>query len=240
MRYGGFAYETNQTKVNQFCNLNGSVIRLPGLLIYLIINFLKLGDMRLTQPLLDECLVYKNALKEYSINIDHLGLVDSNISITDDVYSCINLQSNILTELIVPTFSRLTTLLLNNNKLSKILIKAPNLRIISLNGNLFRDINDVNIQSKYLENLTLHDTPLETIHHYRLLVIRKFPSLQVLDYQRIKLIERNSNVEIDTNIAEQEPVEDFELIKLKQQLTNATTLEEIQQIEQLILIHKSK
>ena len=195
--------------------------------------------MRLTQPLLQDCVVYQNALKESSVNLDHLGLVDANISITDDIYRCINLQSNILSQLIVPSFQRLTTLLLSNNKLTKVIIKAPNLRIISLNGNLFRDIDDVDISSKVLTNMTLHDTPLETIEHYRLLVIRKFPSLHILDYHKIKQRERLSTVSIDTNIVEQEPVEDVRLVKLKEQLINASTLDEIQQIEQLILAHKS-
>eukprot|EP00835_Amoeboradix_gromovi_P002822 NODE_168_length_16247_cov_0.199591.p8 type:complete len:198 gc:universal NODE_168_length_16247_cov_0.199591:15903-15310(-) len=196
--------------------------------------------MRLTRPLLDECLVYQNALKEYSVDIDHLGLVDANISITDDIYKCINLQHNILTELIVPSFHRLTTLLLSNNKLTKVLIKAPNLRIISLNGNLFRDIKDVDIQSSSLENMSLHDTPLETIKNYRLLVIRKFTKLNILDYEKVKLVERQSDVAIDTTITELIPEVDAVLSNLKKQLINASTLEEIQQIEHLIVMHKNR
>ncbi len=197
-------------------------------------------SLRLTQPLLDESTVYQNAIKEYSINLDRVGLVDANISITDDIYSCINLQRNIIATLIVPSFNRLTTLLLSHNKLTMIKIKAPNLRNITLNHNLFNSIEDITIESTVLNNMTLHDTPLETVDHYRVLIIRKFSCLSVLDYQKVKKFEKESTVTIVPIIKPLEIKEDKVIVKLKAQLQNASTLEEIQQIEQLIIAHKSK
>eukprot|EP00834_Sanchytrium_tribonematis_P000983 NODE_20_length_44879_cov_0.624654.p30 type:complete len:199 gc:universal NODE_20_length_44879_cov_0.624654:38319-38915(+) len=194
--------------------------------------------MRLSVPVLENALTYQNPLKEDTIDLDRLGIIDSNISITDDVYRCVNLQRNIMTKIIVPSFERLTTLLLAHNKLQSVHIKAPNLRILSLNSNAFRDIEEIIIDSLKLENLTLYDTPLESIKQYRILVCRRFRNLRVLDYEKVRLVEKQDTSEINTILQKVEPKEDKILSGLKKQLVNANTMDEIQQIEKLILLHK--
>lgn len=99
-----------------------------------------------------------------------------------------------------PRLNRLQSLLLNNNRISKIEsgleTYVPNLHTIILTNNLINELGDLEplTKLKKLTHLSLLDNPVAKKQHYRLYVIYKFPQLRVLDFNKVKLAEKNQAI----------------------------------------------
>ncbi|TRY84284.1 hypothetical protein DNTS_013416, partial [Danionella cerebrum] len=68
----------------------------------------------------------------------------------------------------------------------------PNLRELVLTSNNIQDLGDLDVLAtvKSLTLLSLLRNPVTTKKHYRLYVISKIPQIRVLDFQKVKLKER--------------------------------------------------
>jgi U2 small nuclear ribonucleoprotein A' len=91
-----------------------------------------------------------------------------------------------------PTLKRLNTLFLNNNRLnyidSSVAGSLPNLEMLILTNNYFRDLSELdNLKNfKNLESLSLLDNLVTKKSNYRYYVINLIPNLKYLDFKKIK------------------------------------------------------
>ena len=96
----------------------------------------------------------------------------------------------------MPQLTRLSTLILNSNKIDKISKDAmrnlPNLRLLVLNSNSISNLEEVEKLSVLgnLEHLSLIGNPVTDAENYRLFVIFHLPWVRILDLSRVKLRER--------------------------------------------------
>ncbi|CAO3699699.1 unnamed protein product [Rhizopus stolonifer] len=114
-----------------------------------------------------------------------------------DLNDAINFTNNDLRALgNFPRLNRLQCLLLNNNRINKIEsgLEAyiPNIHTIYLTNNLITELNDIEPLKtlRKMTHLSLLDNPVTKKQNYRLYVIYTLPSVRVLDFNRVKLVER--------------------------------------------------
>ena len=93
---------------------------------------------------------------------------------------------------------RLTQLLLNNNRVTRIsegLGRAlPKLQTLILTNNQLTTLTELEplAGTPTLTTLSLVDNPVTKVKDYRMFVIALLPKLKVLDYKRVKLAEREA------------------------------------------------
>ncbi|CAO3626621.1 unnamed protein product [Cunninghamella blakesleeana] len=150
--------------------------------------------MKLTVDLINESYTHINTLKDRELV---LRAAIENLGGTKDLNDTINFTNNDLRTLgNFPRLNRLKHLLLGNNRISKIEPGLeqflPELSTLILTNNSMEELNDIDPLSelKKLEHLSLLDNPISKKENYRLYVIHKLPSLRVLDFNKIKLKER--------------------------------------------------
>jgi len=96
----------------------------------------------------------------------------------------------------IPKLNRLRSLLLINNRITKVdldfSIDCPYFENLILSNNKISNVTEIdNIATcKTLVRLSLVDNLVTKIKHYRLYVIYKMPNLRVLDFQKVKQRER--------------------------------------------------
>ena len=97
-----------------------------------------------------------------------------------------------------PLLSRVSMLLVNNNKVYKLgedlYTSLPNLQTLILTGNNVEDLQDLNPLGKLtkLTHVSLMRNPVTTKPKYRLYLIHICPSIRVLDYKKVRLNEREA------------------------------------------------
>ena len=141
---------------------------------------------------------YMNVSKEYELSLRGFKIISiQNLSATNDQFACINLTDNSISEInMLPQLKRLKTLMLINNRISKVekdfAINCPFLTNLVLTNNKISDFEQIdNIAScKSLEKLYLLDNVVTKLKNYRLYVIYKIPTLRILDFQRVTKKER--------------------------------------------------
>ncbi|KAK1441981.1 ribonuclease inhibitor like protein [Babesia gibsoni] len=123
----------------------------------------------------------------------------ANLGATRDGYDCIDLSNNEIQKLDnIPLLPRLKTLIVANNRISKIsadLEKSlPNLLSLVLTGNNIKALSDlVPIFSfSKLERLSLIDNPVIAVPHFREYVAFCLPSLRYLNFCKVTQKERAS------------------------------------------------
>jgi hypothetical protein len=91
-----------------------------------------------------------------------------------------------------PVLYRLKTLLLSNNRISKIDPELltnylPNLTTLVLTNNAIAELSDLQglAGARFLEHLVLLDNPLTKKKYYRLYVIWRLPTVRVLDFTKV-------------------------------------------------------
>ena len=158
--------------------------------------------VKLTSEVISRGFQYMNVSKEYELSLRGFKIMDiQNLSATNDQFACINLTDNSISEInFLPQLKRLKTLMLINNRISKIendfAINCPFLTNLVLTNNKISDFQQIdNIAScKSLQKLYLVDNVVTKLKIYRLYVIYKIPTLRILDYQRVTKKEREEAI----------------------------------------------
>jgi U2 small nuclear ribonucleoprotein A' len=157
--------------------------------------------MRLTLELLQQANQTLNAANERQILLRGCKIPNiENLGGTNDAYESIDLSDNDLIKLDnFPPLKRLHTLLLMNNRISRIaedcFTPLPNIRAVVLTGNKLEKLVDLDPLTKLttLERLSLMENPVTKVKHYRPYMISKSSkSLRILDFNRIKDKERKA------------------------------------------------
>ena len=112
--------------------------------------------------------------------------------ITQDLYDVLDFTDNEIKKLEnFPRFSRLSTLLLSNNHISRIGPQLgeqlANLETVILSNNRIESLSEVDhLKScEKLAALSLVGNPVTRRQHYRLYVINALPSVKVLDFMKV-------------------------------------------------------
>lgn len=120
-----------------------------------------------------------------------------NLGATLDQFDTIDFSDNEIRKLDgFPLLKRLKTLLMNNNRICRVgenLEQAlPSMRELILTSNNIQELGDLDplASVKTLTLLSLLRNPVTNKKHYRLYVINKIPQIHVLDFQKVKLKER--------------------------------------------------
>jgi len=220
-----------------------------------------LGNMfagRLSTELILRSPQYMNACDEYEIDLrgNKLSAIE-NLGGTENQFDSIDLSDNEIVKLEgFPLLPRLKTILLNNNRVTRISkgleTSIPNLETLVLTGNRISNVQDLqNLKNlTKLRRLIVLDNRVTQIPDYRLKVINALPQLKMLDFHRVKLEERKKAEKVYENGGdeamgdaeeEKEPpkkktgeTKKVDVTAIKAAIANAQTLEEIQRLEAVL------
>ncbi|EDL07231.1 small nuclear ribonucleoprotein polypeptide A', isoform CRA_b, partial [Mus musculus] len=130
--------------------------------------------VKLTAELIEQAAQYTNAVRDRELDLRGYKIpVIENLGATLDQFDAIDFSDNEIRKLDgFPLLRRLKTLLVNNNSLVEL-------------GDL-----DPLASLKSLTYLSILRNPVTNKKHYRLYVIYKVPQVRVLDFQKVKLKER--------------------------------------------------
>ncbi|KAJ1966584.1 U2 snRNP complex subunit [Dispira parvispora] len=154
--------------------------------------------MRLTAELIQQSPTFINAIKDRELDLrgNRIPTIE-NLGASKDLNDTIDLSNNDLKCLDnLPVLKRLKCLLVNNNRVqgfdAELARSLPNLETLVLTGNAVDKLSALEPlrELNRLEYLSLLDNPVTKNQHYRLWVIWRFPLVRVLDFQRVKLKER--------------------------------------------------
>jgi len=157
--------------------------------------------MRITLDLLQQASQTLNPANQRQILLRGLKIPNiENLGGTNDAYECIDLSDNDLIKLAnFPPLKRLRTLLLMNNRISRladdVFDPLPHLISVTLTGNKLEKLVDLEplTKLKTLERLSLMENPVVKVKHYRpYMIIKCSKTLRVLDFNRIKDKERKA------------------------------------------------
>ena len=161
-----------------------------------------------------------------------------------------------------PLLKRIKTLFFNNNRIVRIADGLehciPNLETLMLTGNMVQELGDIEplIPLENLANLCFLQNPISAKTYYRQYLIYKLPQLKLLDFRKIKQKERAEAVaffkspkgkEISREISKKAKAQaqgangmdrpvmsNDERVKIKEAISNATSLEEVQRLSKLL------
>jgi len=227
--------------------------------------------VKLTAAMIADSPQYTNTLRDREIDLRGYKLsVIENLGATLDQFDCIDLSDNDIKKVEnFPLLKRLRMLLLNNNRVCRfednLEESLPQLETLTLTNNNVQELIDVEplASVKSLRNLSFIRNPISTKPNYRLFVIHCLPQVKVLDFQRIKMKEREAakklfsgkkgellrkdiaakrqkTFEVKDVAAPTEEDENFMKEKFKDQeaikaaIANASTLEEVRKLELLL------
>ncbi|XP_024383472.1 U2 small nuclear ribonucleoprotein A' isoform X2 [Physcomitrium patens] len=154
--------------------------------------------VRLSADLILRSPQYFNAVREREVDLrgNKIGVIE-NLGAIEDQYASIDLSDNEIVKLEgFPHLKRLTTLLLNNNRIARINpnigAALPNLETLVLTNNRLSNLVDLDHLAtlKNLQNLCLLDNVVTKRPNYRLHLIYKLPKLRLIDFKKVKLKER--------------------------------------------------
>ncbi|CAJ0955921.1 unnamed protein product, partial [Mesorhabditis belari] len=156
--------------------------------------------VRMSIELLTDASQYVNTVKDRELNLRSYKIpVIENMGVTRDQFDTLDLTDNDIKKLEnFPLLKRLNTLYAHNNRIHFIQpdlgAKLPNLKRMMLTNNNITELGDIDAlaKCKFLEHLSFHGNPITHKEHYRLYVIYRIPTVRVLDFQRIKLQEREN------------------------------------------------
>uniref|UniRef100_A0AC34RM07 U2 small nuclear ribonucleoprotein A n=1 Tax=Panagrolaimus sp. JU765 TaxID=591449 RepID=A0AC34RM07_9BILA len=156
--------------------------------------------VRLTAETIEGAYDFLNACKQRELSLRNMQIpAIENLGVTRDRHDVIDLTENNIRRLEnFPKLVRLECLLLHNNRIQQIQKnigeQLPNLKTLALTNNNLQELGDIDALAtcQKLEYLTLQGNPLTHKQHYRPYIIYKLKSVRVLDYKRIKLVERQA------------------------------------------------
>ncbi|KAK9323700.1 leucine-rich repeat-domain-containing protein [Lipomyces orientalis] len=227
--------------------------------------------MKLTADLINSAPSYINPLKDRELTLrGHKIPVIENLGVTKDLNDAIDLTDNDITHLNnVPRLPRLQRLLLARNRITHISTtiakSVPNLTTLILTSNSISNLSDLEGLKELtrLTYLSLVNNPITRREHYRLWVIWRLPSVRILDYEKVRQIERQEAAKLFGTFDDPTPLatklsttvaktRTFEIEgtngnetnrakltaadreRIMQQLRNAKSLSEIERLEQTL------
>lgn len=180
--------------------------------------------VKITADLISRSSQFLNPVKEFQLDLRGYKITAiENLSATNDQFGCIDISDNSIVKVeSLPKLNRLRTLLLINNRISKIepdfALNCPYLENLILTNNkvsfLLTIIKISNITEidniatcKSIVRFSLIDNLVSKVRflfkfkmkYYRLYVIFKLPGVRVLDFQKVKLKERIAAKELFTS-----------------------------------------
>jgi len=220
--------------------------------------------VRLTAELVLGAPAFINPLKQRELDLrgNKIALIE-NLGATEDQYDAIDLSDNDILKFDgFPLLKRLTTIVVNNNKLSVISSglgsKVANLETLVLTNNKISNLGDLDplAEFKKLRALTLSKNPVVRHPQYRSYLIHKIPSLKWLDFQKVKRQEKleakitfggEEGTKLKQSIEKTRTFEPGKISdgltqeqkdKIKVALEKATNLPEIQSLERILQTQK--
>ncbi|KAK4486228.1 hypothetical protein RD792_008898, partial [Penstemon davidsonii] len=154
--------------------------------------------VRITADLIWKSPHFFNALRERELDLrgNKISVIE-NIGATEDQFDTIDLSDNEIVKLEnFPYLNRLGTLLLNNNRITRINPNLeeylPKLHTLVLTNNRLTNLIEIDPLASLpkLQFLSLLDNNITKKPNYRLYVIHKLKSLRVLDFRKVKQKER--------------------------------------------------
>lgn len=154
--------------------------------------------VRLTADLIWKSPHFFNAIRERELDLRGNKIpVIENLGATEDQFDTIDLTDNEIVKLEnFPYLNRLGTLLLNNNRITRINPKIgeflPKLHTLVLTNNRLTNLSEIDPLSSLpkLHFLSLIDNNITKKPNYRLYVIHKLKFLRLLDFRKVKQKER--------------------------------------------------
>ncbi|XP_029430874.1 U2 small nuclear ribonucleoprotein A' isoform X2 [Rhinatrema bivittatum] len=154
--------------------------------------------VKLTAELIEQAAQYTNAVRDRELDLRGYKIpVIENLGATLDQFDTIDFSDNEIRKLDgFPLLKRLKTLLMNNNRICRIgegiEQVLPHLQELILTSNSIVELGDLDPLAtiKSLTYLSILRNPVMNKKHYRLYVIHKVPQVRVLDFQKVKLKER--------------------------------------------------
>ncbi|GLU06631.1 hypothetical protein SLE2022_236480 [Rubroshorea leprosula] len=154
--------------------------------------------VKLTADLIWKSPHFFNALKERELDLrgNKIAVIE-NLGATEDQFDTIDLSDNEIVKLEnFPYLNRLGTLLINNNRITRINPNIgeflPKLHSLVLTNNRLVNLAEIDPLASLpkLQFLSLLDNNITKKPNYRLYVIHKLKSLRVLDFKKVKAKER--------------------------------------------------
>lgn len=156
--------------------------------------------VKLTPELIEQAYQYTNPVRDRELDLRGFKIpVLENLGATLDQFDTLDLSDNEIRKIDgFPLLKRLKCLLVNNNRITRIAEHLeetlPNLESIILTNNSIQELGDVDTLSsvKSLTTISLLRNPVATKKYYRLYVIHKLPFVRLIDFQKVKLREREA------------------------------------------------
>ncbi|KAK8556604.1 hypothetical protein V6N13_064625 [Hibiscus sabdariffa] len=154
--------------------------------------------VKLTADLIWKCPHFFNPLKERELDLrgNKIAVIE-NLGATEDQFDTIDLSDNEIVKLDnFPYLKRLGTLLINNNRVTRINPNIgeflPKVHTLVLTNNRLVNLVEIDPLASLpkLQFLSLLDNNITKKPNYRLYVIHKLKSLRVLDFKKVKAKER--------------------------------------------------
>ncbi|KAJ8427756.1 hypothetical protein Cgig2_006424 [Carnegiea gigantea] len=161
--------------------------------------------VRLTADLIWKSPHFFNAIKERELDLrGNKVAVIENLGATEDQFDTIDLSDNEIVKLEnFPYLNRLGTLLLNNNRITRINPSIgeflPKLHSLVLTNNRLVNLAEIDPLGSLpkLQFLSLLDNNITKKPNYRLYVIHKLKSLHVLDFKKVRQKDRTGPDRLD-------------------------------------------
>ncbi|CAI2175388.1 14287_t:CDS:2, partial [Funneliformis geosporum] len=154
--------------------------------------------MKLTPELIERSLSFINAVKDRELDLrgNKIPAIE-NLGVSKDQNDTIDLTDNDIRVLgNFPLLRRVRTLLLANNRITRIDLQIseflPNLTTLVLTNNNVSELSDIDPLSgcSSLQYISLLDNPVTRKQWYRSWIIWRIKSVRVLDFKRIRDVER--------------------------------------------------
>ncbi|KAK1281495.1 U2 small nuclear ribonucleoprotein A' [Acorus calamus] len=176
--------------------------------------------VRLTADLIWKSPHFFNAIGERELDLrgNKISVIE-NVGATEDQFDTIDLSDNEIVKLEnFPFLNRLGTLLINNNRITRINPNIgeflPKLHTLVLTNNRLVNLVEIDPLGSLpkLQTLSLLDNNITKKPNYRLYVIYKLKHLRLLDFKKVKLKER---AEAEKLFASKEAIEEVRKEPLK-------------------------
>lgn len=199
--------------------------------------------VRLTADLIWKSPHFFNAIKERELDLrgNKIAVIE-NIGATEDQFDTVDLSDNEIVKLEnFPYLNRLGTLLINNNRITRINPEIgeflPKLHTLILTNNRLVNLVEIDPLASLpkLQTLSLLDNNITKKPNYRLYVIFKLKKLRLLDFRKVKQKER---IEAEGFYASKKAEEEAKKIPAKTftpgEATNATVSSKEEQIPKVV------